>query len=137
MFTLCLRAISLCLLILAIQCGENKMSLLLKIFTDKEKYLPGESIPVRLTLENVADTVITIPDFAYNSNLTEVIVKDSEGKEIGRTNNYVRQRLLGFMALETIKPTERSISPGMEMNVNLDLSQYIRLLKPQIYYLRF
>lgn len=112
------------------------MSLVLKIFAEKEQYLPGESIPVRMTLQNIGDTVVAIPDFSYNSNLTEVLVKDSDGNEIGRANDYVRQQLLGFMTLETIRPAEKTISPGMELNVNLDLSQYIRLLKSQVYYIQ-
>ncbi|NIP42858.1 MAG: hypothetical protein GWN61_12100, partial [candidate division Zixibacteria bacterium] len=112
------------------------MALSLTIAVEKNEYLPGESIPVEMALVNITDSVVNIPNFAYNSDLTEIIISDSEGKEIGRVNDPVRQLQLGFMQVEVIKPPEQSLSPGSPQKVTFDVSQYVRLTKAGKYQLQ-
>ncbi|HDS01190.1 MAG TPA: hypothetical protein ENO22_10380 [candidate division Zixibacteria bacterium] len=112
------------------------MALSLTIAVEKNEYLPGESIPVEMTLVNITDSVVNIPNFAYNSDLTEIIISDSEGNEIGRLNDPVRQLLLGFMQVEVIKPPEQSLSPGSPQKAEFDVSQYVRLTKAGKYQLQ-
>ncbi|MBD3219183.1 MAG: hypothetical protein GF310_12985 [candidate division Zixibacteria bacterium] len=111
------------------------MALSLTIAVEKNEFLPGESIPVTLTIVNTSDSVVNIPNFSYNSDLTEIIVSDSKGKEIGRVNDPVRQQLLGFMVVEPIDPPEQSLSPESPEKAEFDVSQFMRLAESGKYLL--
>jgi len=105
------------------------MSLSLKIFVEKSAFYPGESIPVRMLLKNDSGKSKVIPAFNYNSDLTELIVRDSAGEELARLNDLRRQDLMGYFPIEVIEAPDDTLDPDEEREYEMDVSQYIRLLK--------
>jgi hypothetical protein len=105
------------------------MSLSLKISVEKNVFYPGESIPVRMLLINDSGKSKVVPAFSYNSDLTELIVSDSEGKELARCNDLRRQDLMGYFPIEVIDPPDDTLVPQDEREHEMDVSQYIRLMK--------
>ncbi len=110
-------------------CGESEMSLSLKIFVEKSAFYPGESIPVKMLLKNDSGKSKVIPAFNYNSDLTELIVRDSKGEELARLNDLRRQELMGYFPIEVIAAPDDTLAPDEEREHEMDVSQYIRLLK--------
>jgi len=78
------------------------MSLSLQISVPKDKFSPGESIPVNMILKNESGKTMVIDEFTFNSDLTEMLVFDSEDKLVACLDDYVRQELLGLMPPETM-----------------------------------
>ena len=109
------------------------MSLSLTIAVEKTQFHPGESIPVSMVLKNEAGRSLVIGEFTFNSDLTGMLVFDSEGKMVASLSDYDRQELLDFFPLEKIEAPPDSIGAGQERRRIWDISQYLPLLKPDTY----
>lgn len=133
MLKTCLRVISICLAALILQGGKSEMSLNLTITVEKTQYHPGESIPVNMVLKNEAGRTVVIGEFTFNSDLTGMLVFDSNGKLVASQSDYDRQELLDFFPLERIDAPPDNIGPGQERRRVWDISQYTPLLKPDTY----
>lgn len=128
-----LKSISLGLLLAILFCGESDMALKLEIEIAEKNYCPGQSIPVTLRLINDSGKSRVVPAFTYNSDLTEVMVYNSEREEVLRANDLVQQERLGFFPVELIDAPDDSLGPNDSREFNFDLVRYGRLLEPGKY----
>ncbi|MBD3382512.1 MAG: hypothetical protein GF404_09985 [candidate division Zixibacteria bacterium] len=129
----CLKSISLGLLLAILFCGESNMALKLEIEIADKSYYPGQSIPVSLRLINDSGKSRVVPAFTYNSDLTEVMVYNSEREEVLRANDLVQQERLDFFPVELIDAPDDSLGPNDSREFNFDLVRYGRLLEPGKY----
>ena len=109
------------------------MSLSLTIAVEKTEFRPGESIPVSMVLKNESGRSMVIGEFTFNSDLTEMMVFNSEGKLVAKLTDYDRQELLGFLPVETIDAPPDNVGAGKERRRVWDISQYLPLLEPDKY----